>query len=453
MILSLLKDPKWTQGLNLQEFCDHLIETQQSNVNNLKIVLEFIAKELFQPFLEMRPEFPTKQKKEEIFYYLTNEVSSHLKEEMLLTVRIISIDEVALKVVALNKIIGQIPRQLCDIESHQDLRVVFKPGEYFTARLKAIMYEKLRLRLSLTKEDLANHQNYLLRNQILAQYSLQNELNFKIIKAEDFPSQTADAKPKATFVPRKITHPYFKNVSCQAAIEVLSRKEVGDFLFRPSSRGNSFIALTWMINSNQTFIHLFIKEGLKNGSDELSNMLYLENLVYESFDDIIARYIQPINKLIAKLKEHKKVSKGTYEDVKKLLNDMYESNPDTIPYTFFFSPKQPACLILSYIVEKNRIRSEAIGIKPNGLSFHQQIFPSLQALIEFYKSKFKGEEYQQYLEKVGPLQLDNEETEPATREEQGNRRRERPREEGRRPREDDKYRRPNRYMDENDNKR
>jgi transcription elongation factor SPT6 len=56
-----------------------------------------------------------------------------------------------------------------------------------------------------------------------------------------------DSSKKQTgrFQPRRINHPKFKNVNSKKALDELAEKEIGEYIFRPSSKGTNNITLTW----------------------------------------------------------------------------------------------------------------------------------------------------------------------------------------------------------------
>jgi len=58
---------------------------------------------------------------------------------------------------------------------------------------------------------------------------------------------TTDQKNKnqGRFIPRRIAHEKFKNISSKRAQAELAEAEVGDFVFRPSTRSEDNITLTW----------------------------------------------------------------------------------------------------------------------------------------------------------------------------------------------------------------
>jgi len=96
-----------------------------------------------------------------------------------------------------------------------------------------------------------------------------------VVESEDFQNLEEKLKTQQVYQPRKINHPNFKNMSHSAAIEFLQDKQVGDFVFRPSSKvpfksqGQNFLNLTWKFYSN-IIQHIQIKEEQKQAGSVLS---------------------------------------------------------------------------------------------------------------------------------------------------------------------------------------
>ena len=72
---------------------------------------------------------------------------------------------------------------------------------------------------------------------------------------------SADQRPKQAgrFIPRRIAHEKFKNISSRRAISELNLLETGDFFFRPSTRSEDRITLTWKFWKNH-YVHIDIIE-------------------------------------------------------------------------------------------------------------------------------------------------------------------------------------------------
>jgi len=70
-----------------------------------------------------------------------------------------------------------------------------------------------------------------------------------------------DLQPRnqGRFTPRRIAHEKFKNISSKRAITELTEADVGDFVFRPSTRSEDSITLTWKF-FNKHFVHIDIQE-------------------------------------------------------------------------------------------------------------------------------------------------------------------------------------------------
>jgi transcription elongation factor SPT6 len=85
----------------------------------------------------------------------------------------------------------------------------------------------------------------------------------------------------------------------------LRRSNVGDFLFRPSSKGTNNITLTWYFYMN-CFVHVDIREEDKLIGTSIGNRLYIGDSVFEKLEEIVERYILPCNRALKEAKDHPK---------------------------------------------------------------------------------------------------------------------------------------------------
>ena len=74
-------------------------------------------------------------------------------------------------------------------------------------------------------------------------------------------------------------HEKFKNVGCQGCIDYLRNRDIGDCLFRPSSRGLNNLTLTWKFYK-QVYSHIDIVEEDKLPGTIISNKLRIGNEIY-----------------------------------------------------------------------------------------------------------------------------------------------------------------------------
>ena len=431
IVLGILRNPEPLKALELEEYAEFL--EKKKDLKNMIYVIDFIVSEFVRPFAEMRADFPTKQEREDIFYQLTNENAYSFREEGLITVKVLTVDENGLRICTPTNVLGQVPRSLCDVDAQrEELRNFFQPGQSIKARIKGINFETQKIRLSVTRDDLRSHKLFLVRNGVLSRLGLEDGVDFRIVAEEDYPLMASERRKEGVFVSRRVTHPMFRNIGYQPARDMLEKKAPGSFVFRPAANSPDCINLTWMI-AEQQFLNLQIREAPKAPGQEISSHLTLDRQIFDSLDDIIARYIRPINQQVSKIIENEKFQKKSYPLIKANLIEIYDSNPDLIPYFFSFWFKLPQYLVLSYILNKNSIINELIKIKPNGLYFHDITFPNLMALIRYFKDNSKTDEYQRFVASTLPFALTDDPEEVADQpKDEVFRKRERPKEEYRR---------------------
>jgi transcription elongation factor SPT6 len=117
---------------------------------------------------------------------------------------------------------------------------------------------------------------------------------FKPKEDEDFPTYVESSRMTVKYIPRKINHPKFKNMSIMSAKDFLSDKNVGECVFRPSSKGTDFLNLTWKFHEG-VLMHILIKEEGKTPNSLIGRKLTIGKDSYDSLDEIIDKYIVPCN--------------------------------------------------------------------------------------------------------------------------------------------------------------
>lgn len=91
---------------------------------------------------------------------------------------------------------------------------------------------------------------------------------------------------------------------------------------------------SWRISETE-LRHFTIEELEKKPSDlEISKKLRIGNEVYEDLDEIIARYITPINAFLKDIHSSEKFKNVDYEAAQTLCTDAKRDNPQRIPYFF-----------------------------------------------------------------------------------------------------------------------
>jgi len=85
----------------------------------------------------------------------------------------------------------------------------------------------------------------------------------------------------------------------------LQDREIGDFIFRPSSKGPDNITLTWKFYTNN-LVHIDIKEIDKPPGASIGNKLFINDEAFENLQEIVERYIIPCNRYVREVMNHPK---------------------------------------------------------------------------------------------------------------------------------------------------
>lgn len=178
-------------------------------------------------------------------------------------------------------------------------------------------------------------------------------------------------KPKARYRKRQIAHESFHNVDCRHALNLLKDADVGEAVFRPSSLGTDHLTLSWKM-SDKIYRHYDIKEEQKASDRRLGSKLVLKDETYEDLDEILARYISPMNDLVEDVRNHPKFRDQPRNDIFKELGELKQQNPKSFPYAMYFSTEHPGCVVITYVTNKTP-RNLYAQFGPNGLRFFGKI--------------------------------------------------------------------------------
>jgi len=158
-------------------------------------------------------------------------------------------------------------------------------------------------------------------------------------------------------VPRRVNHPKFMNLNSAGALEKLANADIGEFIFRPSSRGPDNLTLTWKFFDNN-FVHIDIKEDMKApGASIGAKLLIGTSDLFENLQEIVERYIQPCNKFLREAMANPKFMHCTSaEELDQALKEEKSKDPNRIPYKFTVLPDYPQHLVLGYIPKLSLVK-------------------------------------------------------------------------------------------------
>ncbi|CAG9322903.1 unnamed protein product [Blepharisma stoltei] len=407
LIHEILRSPQKMQELDLDYYAQMQAE---KGFKNMKETLEFIVSELSSPFGNPKKRYfePTP---EELLYMCTNETPSTLKRGSVVQVMVLGYDERreclrCLLECELEGIIEQ--RHLVEgrIPNEADLKKFVKGGKLtariieVTAKLRSQKDLFFKMKLSLLPDDIINHGKFI---------NLTLDEAF-IIEEGDWTEKTVmedEQKTGQKYVPRVINHLKYRNVGMRTACDELSSKEIGDFIFRPSSRGQDHLTCTWKFY-DYIYAHLDIIEEGKPSANMLGSRFRIGTEVYESLQDAVDRYIAPCEKLVREAITHpkfKETNSASLTVLENLISQEKTTRPTTVPYYFAVTPHYPQYFVLLY-QKTDQIIKEFIKVKPKGLFFHEAYHPNMGFLISWFKRHCNDLSYLSQLSRSKPPNID-----------------------------------------------
>lgn len=168
---------------------------------------------------------------------------------------------------------------------------------------------------------------------------------------------------------------------------------MGDFVFRPSTRSENSITLTWKFYKKH-FVHIDIEEQEKAPGAAIGNRLLISNDTFENLREIVERYIIPCNRFVREVVNHPKFSDAdSWEELENRLKEEKKADNSKIPYKLAILSCYPQHVVLAY-VPREKVVKEFIKVRHRGFYFHDQNHAPLQNLINWFKDNWSSREYQ-----------------------------------------------------------
>ncbi len=283
----------------------------------------------------------------------------------------------------------------------------YTPGEELTARIAAMDSApdngELKITLSIKERDLRSHEGWVRLNPqdrtwfYIDPNDLETNVRSRQQKEEVTKSQPEEPQQHQKYVPREINYPHFFNVSMSRAMEYLTKKDMGEFLFRPSSQGMDHLTLSLKFYV-KTYVHIDIREECKAPGAPIGSKLVIGDDRFDSLEDIVNDYIKPVMERVKDLDSHRKfVGNTRLESLTDYVAMDQKRNPNVISYSLGIVPEYPQYVVMAICPRAQKTITEFIKVKPKGLYFHDKYHSSLNALIEWFKQNFTTDEYQRYL--------------------------------------------------------
>lgn len=270
-----------------------------------------------------------------------------------------------------------------DWKDPRGLDEMLHEGDILSCKIKAV--HKNRYQVMLVCKDSEMRSNRSKNFQELDPYYHEDRSS---LKSEQEKARKEKELAKKHFKPRMIVHPRFQNITADEAMEFLSAKDPGESVFRPSSRGPSYLTLTLKVYDG-VYAHKDIAESGKEMKDitsllRIGKSLKIGDDVFEDLDEVMDRYVDPLVSHLKAMLAYRKFRRGTKAEVDELLRMEKLEYPMRIVYCFGISHEHPGTFILTYIRSSNP-HHEYIGLYPKGFKFRKKMFEDIDRLVAYFQ--------------------------------------------------------------------
>lgn len=132
-----------------------------------------------------------------------------------------------------------------------------------------------------------------------------------------------------------------------------------------------------------------VNEEDKDTDASVGNVLKIKSETYGSIDELMGRYIAPMNDLVEELVNHRKFVDMSEDDLDDKLRREKAANKNSIPYNICWMEMHPGYSSLRFILSSTP-RQHPIGISPNGFVWGLKTFKSLDILLNDFKKNPRG---------------------------------------------------------------
>eukprot|EP00002_Diphylleia_rotans_P025953 TRINITY_DN514_c0_g4_i6.p1 TRINITY_DN514_c0_g4~~TRINITY_DN514_c0_g4_i6.p1 ORF type:complete len:1342 (+),score=356.30 TRINITY_DN514_c0_g4_i6:46-4071(+) len=242
--------------------------------------VNFILRELWLPFGDVRTsthELSTV----ELFYCLTGESPELFRDGSPTTLEVQNVLSSVVYGRLSNGLIGKIVKEdFSDDNFYEPLHQLVKKGDAINSKIIGIDYRNYEVSLTCKTSNLQNS-TFLVEEHLGVHYDMYAEQE-EIKKQAEKDQQN---RQKTTFQNRTIRHPCFHNISYEEAEAQLQRNSVGDFIFRPSSKGPDKLSLSFKLRDD-CIVHKLIGEEAREASMSVGKSLKLDGEIYKDLDEI-----------------------------------------------------------------------------------------------------------------------------------------------------------------------
>jgi transcription elongation factor SPT6 len=193
------------------------------------------------------------------------------------------------------------------------------------------------------------------------------------------------------FSRRACAHPAFRNAKhdeVDRELREAGEGMVGEALIRPSSKSSECLAIHWVVKEGSIKM-IEVQEEMKDTEGSVGRKLKVKDQVYESIDELLGRYISPMNDYVEKLMHHRKFMDLPEDEVDEKLKEMKQKAPQGVFYHVCWLEMHPGYASLRFILT-SQVKGYTIGITPGGFSLGPKTYRSVDELLNEFKKNPRG---------------------------------------------------------------
>jgi transcription elongation factor SPT6 len=350
-----------------------------------RATLEMIKEELQNNYEELRKSFHILTEVE-VFEMLTNETKETFDRGVIVPVIVQKVDNRYLLCITQNGIFGNIARaSAVPYGDSSNLLLKFQNGQAVQAVVKSVEYGEFKAEFSLLKEDIARAKSIKKGDRYKGLWNFDAEN--KDIKRE------RDAELRENKGNKRILkHPYFRNFDSRQAEDYLASRDNGEFVIRPSNKGNDHLTITWKID-NQLFQHIDVTEHDKPNEYSLGRVLQVGEFKYHDLDELIVSHINELHSKVESMKNHEKFRNEPVNDARDWIVRYSKANNNRSCYCFCFNRKAPGWFFLLFKLNDSSEKTYKWNVKvlPNGYLLYKNSYPDMVHLCNGFKKLLQNQ--------------------------------------------------------------
>lgn len=190
---------------------------------------------------------------------------------------------------------------------------------------------------------------------------------------------------------RACAHPAFRNARNDVVnkeLEEGGEAMIGEALIRPSSKSADSLAIHWVVKADSVKV-IEVTEEDKDTDASIGNVLKIKDETYGSIDELLGRYVAPMNDYVEELLNHRKFVDMLEDDLDERLRKEKTKSPKGVFYNLCWMEMHPGYASLRFIMSSTP-RHHAVGISPSGFVWGSKTYSSLDMLLNDFKKNPRG---------------------------------------------------------------